>query len=174
MKSKKAQVWVETVVYTLIAFAMIGLVLSFVKPKIEENKDRSILEQSIGIIESTDYLIEEIRGVPGNQRVLDLSIKEGSLTIDSEKDRIFFEMESNYKYSEPGTSINEGDLVIHTREKGKVYLVNVTQNYENYNITFDGKNDEKKLHAAPSKYNLIIANEGEDSDKNTIINFELK
>ena len=30
---KEGQVWVETVVYTLIAFVLIGLVLSFAKPK---------------------------------------------------------------------------------------------------------------------------------------------
>ena len=32
----RGQVWVETVVYTLIAFIMIGLVLGVAKPKIEK------------------------------------------------------------------------------------------------------------------------------------------
>jgi uncharacterized protein (UPF0333 family) len=35
-KNKRGQIWVETVVYTLIALVMIGLVLAFAKPKIEE------------------------------------------------------------------------------------------------------------------------------------------
>ena len=43
----KGQIWVETMVYTLIAFALIGIVLMFVKPKIEEIQDTSIIEQSI-------------------------------------------------------------------------------------------------------------------------------
>ena len=37
------QVWVETVTYTLIAIVMIGLVLSFAKPKIEELQDKTII-----------------------------------------------------------------------------------------------------------------------------------
>lgn len=174
MKSKKAQVWVETVVYTLIAFAMIGLVLSFVKPKIEENKDQSILEQSRGIIESIEYLIEEVRGAPGNTRALDLSIKKGSLTINGINDSISFEMESNFKYSELGRTTEEGDLNITTVEKGKFYLVNIVRDYEKYNITFEGNETVKKLHAAPSEYKVMISNEGEDSEGNVVIDFELK
>ena len=49
-KRKKGQIWVETVIYTLIAFAMIGLALSFVKPKIDEIQDRGIIEQSITLL----------------------------------------------------------------------------------------------------------------------------
>lgn len=172
MRSKKAQVWVETVVYTLIAFAMIGLVLSFVRPKIEENKDQSILEQSRGILEAIDYRIGDIKNVPGSSRVLDMSIREGSLTIDGVNNSIYFEMESNYKYSEPG-QIEEGDLIINTKERGKYYKVRFTRNYSNYNLTFDGESREKKLHAAPSEYKLLMSNERVSGDK-TEINFELK
>ena len=41
-KEVKAQVWIETVIYLLIAFIMIGMVLAFVKPKLEDIKDKSI------------------------------------------------------------------------------------------------------------------------------------
>ena len=43
----KGQVWIETVVYTLIAFAILGAILGFAKPKIEQLQDKSIIEQSI-------------------------------------------------------------------------------------------------------------------------------
>ena len=45
INSKHGQVWVETVIYTLIAFALIGTVLTFVKPKIEEMQDSAIISQ---------------------------------------------------------------------------------------------------------------------------------
>ena len=45
--NKRGQVWVETVIYTLIALVMIGLVLSFVQPKIMELQDKATLQQSI-------------------------------------------------------------------------------------------------------------------------------
>ena len=40
MNKKRGQVWVETVIYTLIALALIGTVLAFVKPKVEEMQDK--------------------------------------------------------------------------------------------------------------------------------------
>ena len=43
---KKAQVWIETVIYTLIALALIGTVLAFVKPKIQEIQDKIVKIQS--------------------------------------------------------------------------------------------------------------------------------
>ena len=46
----KGQIWIETVIYTLIIFVMIGLVLSFAKPKIEEMQDKAIIEQSIAMM----------------------------------------------------------------------------------------------------------------------------
>ena len=53
---KNGQVWVETVIYTLIAFSLIAAVLAFVKPKIDELQDKAIIEQSIGMIkEKSDY-----------------------------------------------------------------------------------------------------------------------
>jgi len=48
----KGQVWIETVVYTLIAFAILSAILGVAKPKIEQLQDKSIIEQSIGILEN--------------------------------------------------------------------------------------------------------------------------
>ena len=70
MNKRRGQVWVETVVYLLVAFVMIGLVLSFIKPKIEELKDKSITEQSIEILKNIDNSILTM-GDSGNKRVLE-------------------------------------------------------------------------------------------------------
>jgi len=173
MDSKKAQVWVETVVYTLIVFAMIGLVLSFVKPKIDESKDRTAIEQNIRILEEINYKINEVKTAPGNKRIMPISIKKGNLNIDGEKDRIFFEIESQYKYSEPGIEVEEKGMVFFTKSKGEVYDINITQNYKNYNITFKNNDSLKRVHPAPGEYELILSNQAKDSSGKTIINFEL-
>src|SRR3989344_7965453 len=81
MRQTKGQVWVETVVYTLIAFALIGLVLAFVKPKIEEIQDKGLVDQSVEVLEEIDSVIGNI-GSAGNQRVLSLGISKGTLNID--------------------------------------------------------------------------------------------
>lgn len=174
MKSKKAQVWVETVVYTLIAFAMIGLVLSFIKPNIDENKDKAILEQSINIMNRINYKINEIKDVQGNKRRLELSIEKGSLVIDGEEDRIYFELEeSNYKYSEPGTFVEDGGLVFYTKEKGKYYEVNITRDYNNYDLVFQGEDRLKRIHASPTKYFLFMSSEKNEDSEKMKINFEI-
>ena len=90
VKNSKGQVWIETVVYTLIAFAILGAVLGFAKPKIEELQDKAVIEQSILMLENIDGIIEEIKTVQGNKREIELGIKKGSLTIDSENDQIIF------------------------------------------------------------------------------------
>ena len=40
MKFHKGQVWVETVLYTLIGLALIGVVLAIITPKINETRDK--------------------------------------------------------------------------------------------------------------------------------------
>ena len=54
MRNKKGQVWIETVLYTLIGISLIGLVLAFVTPKINEAKDRAVVEQTINSLSTFD------------------------------------------------------------------------------------------------------------------------
>ncbi len=167
---KKGQIWIETVIYTLIAFAMIGLVLAFAKPKIEEIQDKAIIEQSIDVMKDIDATITEIvQGGSGNKRLIELSIKEGILKIDGKNDMLLFELEGKHTYSEPGVEITEGNLKIYTEQKGKLNFVNITRTYENYNITYNEKDSLKSLSKASTSYNLIFSNNGKDDNDKTII-----
>lgn len=159
---KKGQVWVETITYTLIAFVMIGLVLSFIKPKLEEMQDKAILEQSVRMLKEIDVMISEVgEGVIGNKRKLELNLKKGSLEISSENDSIIFKLDSRHIYSEPGQEYIEGNLAVLTMEKGKYNKVTITRNYENlYNITYKEKEDSKIITKAPNPYNFFISNKG--------------
>ena len=171
-KKKRGQIWVETVIYTLIAFVMIGLVLSFVKPKIEEIQDKALIEQSIGIMEDISIIISSlVEGGPGNQRLIELGIRKGDLKIDGIKDKILFEIESRYTYSEPGENIYHGSIIVHTKKRGKFNTVNLTIDYsEEYNITYNGEDKLKTISKASTPYKLSISNKGGDK---TIINIEI-
>ena len=129
-KNKRGQVWVETVIYTLIAFSLMGLVLAFVVPKVEETQDKGITEQSIKVLQDIDSLIREVALAPGNQRTPEVGINKGSLTIDATNDKIFFELESKYKYSEPGENITIGKIIANTETKGNINIITLILSYE--------------------------------------------
>jgi len=173
-KGNRGQVWVETVVYTLIAFSLMGLVLAFVVPKVEETQDKGLIEQSIKVLEDIDGFVR-LLGIPGNQRVFDLSINKGSLTFDAVSDSLLFEIESKYTYSEPGEQINVGNIVVLTEKTGNLNNITLTRNYEGkYNITFEGSEAIEKIDKASLSYNIIISNRGQDANGLTIINFEIQ
>jgi len=169
----KGQVWIETVVYTLIAFAILGAILGFAKPKIEQLQDKSIIEQSIGMLEDIDATIEEIQTVSGNKRGIELGIKKGSLNIDAPNDQIIFEIESQYAYSEPGITIKKGSIEIYNNKIGKINKINATINYAGkYNFTLNDEDKSELLAKSSASYKLFISNE--DEENNLIkINFEL-
>ena len=171
---KRGQVWIETVVYTLIAFVILGAILGFAKPKIEQLQDKSIIEQSIKMLESIDDTIKEIQTTSGNKREIELSIKKGLLNIDSQNDQIIFEIESAYVYSEPRVTVKKGSMEIYNNKIGKINKINATINYaQEYNITFDGEDKSELLAKSSAPYKLFISNEGKENNL-TKINFEFK
>ena len=60
LRKKLGQVWIETVIYTMIAFVLIAAVLAFVKPKIEEMQDRTLIDQTERVIEEINLKILDI------------------------------------------------------------------------------------------------------------------
>lgn len=174
--NKKAQVWVETVIYTLIAFVLIGAVLAFVKPKIEEMQDNAIIEQSLGMLKEIDAIIFSVKGTSGNVRIVDVIIKKGSLTIDSENNKLIFEIDSRKEYSQPGETIQKDNIAILTEKKGEYNKITLEISYSGkYDIRFDeNTKGEKILNKAPTPYKLSIGNLGVDENNIPIINFEVK
>ncbi len=172
-RSRLGQVWIETVIYTLIAFVLIGLVLSYAKPKIEEIQDRAIIEQSLSMLKQIDSTILTM-GETGNQRILEIGIKKGDLKIDAVNDDIIFELESKNVYSEPGKNISDGSVVIFTEKRTGYSIVKLTLDYSaNYNIRFEGKEEAKTISKASTAYKLSILNEGEDISEKIILNMSI-
>lgn len=162
MFNKRGQVWIETMIYTLIAFSMIALVLAYAKPKIEEFQDKAIIDQSIGMLEEINELILTIvQGGPGNIRIPKLLIKKGALIIDGENDAIAFEMESIHMYSQLDKDVQIGGMIARTEKRGKYYKVKITMEYPALNITYADEDRIKEVGKASIKQPLTIKNNGE-------------
>ncbi len=169
----QGQVWIETVIYTLIAFVLIGLVLSYAKPKIEEMQDRALLDQSTEMMKQIDLTLLGMEGA-GNQRILELGIKEGVLKLDCVNDKFIFELESKAIYSEPGRNISDGSVVVLTQKRPGTNLITLTLNYQTkYNLKFNGEKILKEVSKASTSYKLSILNEGDDSNGKRIMNMSL-
>jgi hypothetical protein len=171
---KLAQVWIETVIYTLIAFVLIGLVLSYARPKIEELQDNAILQQSTEMMKQIDLIIQSMSGA-GNQRTPEISIKKGELKIDALNDKMIFELESRSIYSEPGKNISDGSVIVMTEKRTKDNLITLTRDYSsNYDFRFEGRNEIKTITKASNPYIMYILNEGESVSGKVIMNISLK
>lgn len=171
---KRGQVWVETVIYTLIAFVLIGAVLAFVKPKIEEFQDKAILDQTLTTFEEVNnIIISLVQGGAGNKRTPELGLKKGMLKIDGKNDKLIFEMESRYQYSEPGSEVSVGKTILKTEKIGKLNMVTITMDYSSkYDLTYQDEDIEKILNKASNPYKIAILNKGQQNGK-TKIDFEV-
>ncbi|MBT7706509.1 hypothetical protein HN747_03600 [archaeon] len=159
---KKAQIWVETVTYTLIGLTIIGLLIAGIRPQIEKAQDKNLIKQIKESLEEINQKINEIRVIPGNQRKIILHIDKGAVTIDAENDLIVWRMMSSYEYSEPDLTITEGNLNITTVDGNPweiVFELPFTSN-----ITYDGLEISRELRETSTSYDLIIKNEGQNLD----------
>jgi len=174
--NKSGQVWVETVIYTLIAFSLIAAVLTFVKPKIEEIQDNAVIIQSIQMLKAIDNTITNVANLPaGNRKSIEINVNDGTLKFDGENDRIEFLLKSKNEYSEPGVIIQDGEISIKTTLLGgKDYEILLSKNYTNYNITTSSNDVPKTLSKSTTTYNVLISNAGSSSGSKLNINIEVK
>lgn len=164
MKNKKrGQVWVETVLYTLIGLALIGMILAFALPKITKTQEKLVTEQTISSLKLLDQTISNVvQSGPDNVRMYEISFKEGNLIIDGQNDLIYFQIDNlkNY-YSEPETKVMDGRVGILSYGKKDFSSVKLDLNYTGYaNITFGGKDAEQRITQSPTAYKLFISNMG--------------
>ena len=159
---KKGQVWVETVIYTLIGLAVIGLVLAGALPMIEAKKDEVMIDQSITALQNIDNKVYEVTRAAGNRRVVNLQVKRGFLVVDSGADTISWTLDSTFAYSEIGLSVPFGNMNVTTTESGE-YEVELKLGYK-VDIRFENATTgEKQFDTAPTPYRLVIENVGLDS-----------
>lgn len=162
---KKAQIWIESVLYMLIGLALIGLALTFVTPRINESKDRLIVEQSVNTMNILDEKIKEVieSGAGNVRRIEALNLKEGEIFFDSATDQIILKIgELENPYSEEGVEIEIGEVVIISGKTGGKDSVSLKLDYSGiYDITFEDSQNEKVLTAASTPYSIYIENNGQ-------------
>lgn len=158
---KRAQVWIETVLYTLIGLALIGLVLAFITPKITQARDKLIVEQTISSLNVLDEKINIVLdGGPDNIRIVDFTIKRGALYFNSSSDEIVFIIDDlKYPYSQPNVTINYGRISVYSEQGQKNSLVSLKMSYSS-NLTYSGTDQLKKFSAASVPYKFSIHNLG--------------
>ena len=164
------QVWIETVLYTLIGLVLIGLSLAFITPRINEAKDRALIEQTIGSLNAFDEKINVVlEGGPANVRYLDFAMKRGELYIDGDGDEIIFVIKDVTKpYTEPEKDVSvSGRVNARTEKEQKGHSVTLTISYVGItDIEYDEKNEIKKITAAAVPYKFEISNKGSNSNAN--------
>lgn len=159
---RRGQVWVETVIYTLIGLALMGVVLAILTPKIKEFRDRAVIEQSIESLNVIDSKVNEILDAPGNKRKIELAIDKGRFVVNSTKDSIYFVIDgTSVRYSEPGVSLEIGRINVTTEKLAEKYRVTLELNYL-HNITFGGLDSPIINEFSPTSlpYKFFVENKG--------------
>jgi type II secretory pathway pseudopilin PulG len=166
---KKGQIWIETVIYTLIGLSLIAIVLAIVTPKINEYRDRAVIEQTIDSLNIFDSKVSEVLSAPGNVRKIDFKMKRGKLSFDPLGDDIYFEMDDSRSiYSEPGVEIEVGKIKVLTTEGAKKHKVRLLLNYT-HDLTIEGEEVDVKSYASVSTpYSFLIKNNGLQNGVNNI------
>lgn len=164
-RNKKAQVWVETVIYTLIGLVLIGTVLAFATPVIQKQQDKATIDRTVSAMNELDNgLINVKNSGVSNARVIDFLISEGSLTVDGVSNTISFQIDGiAYAYSEVRTTVDISGTNIKSRtiEQGNDFGTTLTLKYdEKVDLTYSKENKVITLVASPNSYRLIIENLG--------------
>lgn len=160
MMIQRGQVWVETVVYTLIGLSLIGLVLALVTPKINEYRDRAVIEQTISSLNVIDEQINNVLQAPGNTRVVDFRLKRGDLYFNATSEQIVYVLEDAHgAYSEPNTEVDIGRIRVLTTKNPKTYRTSLTVSY---GIDIDYERNTTLLHysSAATPYRFSFSHEG--------------
>jgi type II secretory pathway pseudopilin PulG len=160
--NKGGQVWVETVIYTLIGLTIMGLVLAVALPKINAKKDEVLINQAIQAMGDIDNKVYLVQGAALNRRTVDLDIGKGKVIIDVGENTISWVIDSRFKYSEPGFPSTMGNMIILTEETDP-WTVTMTIHYA-VDIRFgeDMVTGTKELGSAPTPYKLMVENAGND------------
>lgn len=160
---KIGQVWIETVIYTSIAIALIALVLTFVMPNILKSRDKLVVEQAIESLNSLDNTMTDvIQSGPLNVRNYQIQMKQGTLYINSTGNGFNFMITGlSSPYSQSGEPVQIGRITILSQHLSSSNLVYMTLNYTGINITYSNQSAVQEFPPSPTPYVFSISNEGD-------------
>jgi len=164
LKNKYGQIWIETVIYTLIGLTIIIIIMSVATPQIEKVKDRTIVKNMVTILNEIDNKITQTVQAEGNLRNIHITMSKGSLEINSSDNFIRYVLDNTrLELSEPGEEIEQVGIKIKTEKMGSRFRVILTRDYNSVNITFNNKAESRFLHAGGTTHNLVMQNMGDNT-----------
>lgn len=157
----RGQVWIETVVYTVIGLSLIALVLGFAVPKVNQAKDKLAVEQGIRSLQEIDEKINAVmaRG-DGNVRIVEVIMKRGNLMINTSENTIALILNNIQKpYSEVDVPIYIGPIQVISKKAQRGYIASLSIDYI-FNITYAGEElqEPKIFTSAAIPYRFSITN----------------
>lgn len=156
----RGQVWVETVVYTLIGLSLIGVVLALITPRINEYRDRAVIEQTISSLNVIDATINDVLEAPGNTRIVTFGLKRGDLYFNATSDQIVYVLEdSRVLYSEPGQATDIGRISVLTTQQGSSNRIELTLDYD-VDIDYEQNTSLRQYTAASIPYRFSFSHRG--------------
>ena len=174
-RNLKAQVWVETAVYTVIGMTIIAILLSVVTPQIEKIKDKGVVEQTMNAMNILDGKIAETEQASGSIRIIDFRIAKGKAEIvPSEKLIRYILEDTKLELTQSDEEIREGNIFIKTEKQGARFNIILELRYDNIDLSYDGESYTKVLQAGTTPYKIKIENLGENGvDDNVHLDFSL-
>lgn len=169
-QNRRGQVWVETVIYTLIGLTVIGLLLAVSKPQIDKQKDKALVEQAINGLGIIDEKVYDVLSGTGNKRRIELKLGKGVITIDAQNDKLIWELDSTYQYSEFDVPVSAGKIDV-TTTAGSPYTIILEIEYP-MDIRYDNGELSKQIGQASTPHIITVENLGTQNGK-TVINFNL-
>ncbi|MFH1249021.1 MAG: hypothetical protein V1660_02625 [archaeon] len=163
-RERKAQVWIESVLYTLIGLAIIGVLLAVTRPQIAKTQDEFVVQQTIRAMHEIDNKIVEIKQATGNRRLVEFQLSKGYLTVDGINDKMTWTLKgSGYMFSEPGYEVAISNIRVLTEKNADKYDITLTLDYAGSELTVDKQSGAKVLQAAKLPYKMLLENYGPDS-----------
>lgn len=169
-RDKKAQVWVETVIYTLVGLAILGILIVSVRPKIKQMQDESLIEQAMDSLLKINSKIYEASSTKGTRTRFDLKIGGGKFVIDGINDKIYWGIDSSLQYSEENIPIDVGIIKVTTTADDPWYIE--MDLFYNFDIKFNGIDETKEFYEGTTPYSVTIENLGAGSSSKITLNFE--
>ena len=151
---KKGDIWISAVLYIGISIVVLVLILAASKPLINKARDENTITQTKQVMLELDKNIRTVIGEgAGSQRIFSLEIGRGKMFINQEEDVVTWSLETEALVSEPGVTINLGNLQLLEEEVNKDnYLVTLKLEYSNL---ADILSEEATILG---RYDLIILN----------------
>ena len=117
---KKGDTWISAVLYIALGTIVVTMLLAAGMPVINKIRDRNIILQTKEVMFGINNAIRTVTAEgPGSQRSITIEIGQGLLGVYDGENKINWTMESRVVVSEPGLTVNEGDLKITTLKSNK-------------------------------------------------------